>query len=98
MFNISRRVVVLGAAGAIVHSAAASAADANRPVVMGVRGMVASHHPVASLAAIEILKKGGSAVDAAIAANAVLAVVYPHMCGIGGDLFMLIYSAKDKKV
>ena len=98
MFNISRRVVVLGVAGAIVLSAAASAADANRPVVMGVRGMVASHHPVASLAAIEILKKGGSAVDAAIAANAVLAVVYPHMCGIGGDLFMLIYSAKDKKV
>jgi gamma-glutamyltranspeptidase/glutathione hydrolase len=98
MFNISRRVVVLGAAGAIVLSAAASAADANRPVVMGVRGMVASHHPVASLAAIEILKKGGSAVDAAIAANAVLGVVYPHMCGIGGDLFMLIYSAKDKKV
>jgi gamma-glutamyltranspeptidase/glutathione hydrolase len=98
MFNISRRVVVLGAAGAMVLSAAAIAADANRPVVMGVRGMVASHHPVASLAAIEILKKGGSAVDAAIAANAVLGVVYPHMCGIGGDLFMLIYSAKDKKV
>jgi gamma-glutamyltranspeptidase len=96
MMKISRRDVVLGAASAVVYSAAASAAD--RPVVMGVRGMVASHHPVASLAAIEILKKGGSAVDAAIAANAVLGVVYPHMCGIGGDLFMLIYSAKDKKV
>jgi oxamate amidohydrolase len=96
MLKISRRDVVLGAAGALVCSGTAGAAD--RPVVMGVRGMVASHHPVASLAAIEILKKGGTAVDAAIAANAVLGVVYPHMCGIGGDLFMLIYSAKDKKV
>ena len=95
MLKISRRDVVLGAAGALVCSATAGAAD--RPVVMGVRGMVASHHPVASLAAMEILKKGGTAVDAAIAANAALEL-YPHMCGIGGDLFMLIYSAKDKKV
>lgn len=73
-------------------------ATSNRPVVMGVRGMVAAHHPLAAQAGIEILKKGGTAVDAAIAANAVLGVVYPQMNGIGGDLFMLIYSAKDKKV
>ena len=83
---------------ALVFWVAAATAGANRPAVVGVHGMVASHHPVASLAAIEILRKGGTAVDAAIAANAVLGVVYPHMNGIGGDLFMLIYSAKDKKV
>jgi gamma-glutamyltranspeptidase len=83
---------------ALVLWVAAATAGANRPAVVGVHGMVASHHPVASLAAIEILRKGGTAVDAAIAANAVLGVVYPHMNGIGGDLFMLIYSAKDKKV
>ncbi len=81
-----------------VFGATPAEAAANRPVVLGVRGIVASHHPLASLAAIEILKKGGNAVDAAIAANAVLGVVYPHMNGIGGDLFMLIYSAKDRKV
>lgn len=45
-------------------------AGGNRPVVMGVRGMVAAHHPLAAQAGIEILKKGSTAVDAAIAANA----------------------------
>src|SRR5262245_57627957 len=83
---------------AVIFWAVAATAGANRPVVAGVHGMVASHHPVASLAAIEMLRKGGTAVDAAIAANAVLGVVYPHMNGIGGDLFMLIYSAKESKV
>lgn len=63
--------------------------------VMGRRGMVASPHYLASLAGARMLMAGGNAVDAAIAANAVLGVVYPHNCGIGGDLFMLIYSAKD---
>jgi oxamate amidohydrolase len=91
-------LVLFGTSLALVFWAAAAQAGANRPVVLGVRGMVASHHPVASLAGIEVLRKGGTAVDAAIAANAVLGVVYPQMNGIGGDLFMLIYSAKDKKV
>jgi gamma-glutamyltranspeptidase len=95
---IATFLVRLLVSSSLIFWAAAAAAAANRPVVLGVRGMVASHHPLASLAGIEILRKGGSAVDAAIAANAVLGVVYPHMNGIGGDLFMLIYSAKDKKV
>jgi gamma-glutamyltranspeptidase/glutathione hydrolase len=58
--------------------------------------MVASPHYLASQAGVDILKKGGTAVDAAIATNSVLNVVYPHMCGIGGDAFWLIYDAAKK--
>ncbi len=68
----------------------------NRPVTMAPRGMVCSPHYLASQAGVDILKKGGTAVDAAIATNAVLNVVYPHMCGIGGDGFWLIYDASKK--
>jgi gamma-glutamyltranspeptidase len=68
----------------------------HRPVVMGTRWMITSGHPLASQAGAAILERGGNAVDAAIAANAVLGVVRPHMCGIGGDAFMVLYVAKEK--
>jgi gamma-glutamyltranspeptidase/glutathione hydrolase len=59
------------------------------------RGMVASPHYLATGAGVSILRRGGTAVDAAIATNAVLAVVYPHLCGIGGDLFAQVYTPAD---
>ena len=60
--------------------------------------MVACPHALAAEAGVGALRSGGSAVDAAIAAASTLGVIYPHMCGIGGDAFWLIYDAADRKV
>jgi gamma-glutamyltranspeptidase/glutathione hydrolase len=60
--------------------------------------MVACPHALASAAGVDALRSGGSAVDAAVAAAASLAVLYPHMCSMGGDAFWLIYDARAKKV
>src|SRR6185503_2262230 len=62
------------------------------------RGMVASPHALASAAGADALRAGGSAIDAAIACASTLGVIYPHMCGIGGDAFWLIYDAAARKV
>src|ERR1043166_4339824 len=64
----------------------------------GANGVVAAPHYLASLAGIEAMRDGGSAVDAALAANMVMAVVWPHMCGPGGDLFAQVWSAADSKL
>ncbi len=67
-------------------------------MVVSRHGIVASEHPLASQAGAMILAQGGSAVDAAVAANAAMAVVAPMMCGMGGDLFALVYEAKTGKL
>ncbi len=69
-----------------------------RSVVMGTRGMIASSQPLASAAGLQVLQEGGNAIDAAITAAAVLAVVEPTMNGIGGDLFALVYDPDDERI
>jgi gamma-glutamyltranspeptidase/glutathione hydrolase len=67
-------------------------------MVITMRGIVATAQTLASQAGAQILARGGSAVDAAIAANAVLSVVEPMMNGLGGDLFALVWDAKTERL
>ncbi len=69
-----------------------------RPATLAPNGMVTCPHSLASAAGVDALRAGGSAIDAAIAASAALSVLYPHMTGVGGDAFWLIYDAKNKEV
>lgn len=74
------------------------ASFASRSAVYGLSGAAGSAQPLATLAGIEILKKGGSAVDAAITINACLGFLEPTGCGIGGDLYALLWDPKKRKV
>ena len=71
---------------------------ATRSEVIGQHGMVASGQPLATQIGLDILKKGGSAVDAAIAVNAALGLMEPTGSGVGGDLFAIVYEAKTGKL
>jgi gamma-glutamyltranspeptidase/glutathione hydrolase len=67
-------------------------------MVISTHGIVATEHPLASQAGAMILAQGGNAVDAAVAANAAMGMLSPMNCGMGGDLFAIVYEAKSRKI
>lgn len=69
-----------------------------RSEVIGANGMVATSQPLATQIGVQVLRQGGNAIDAAIAANAALGLMEPTGCGIGGDLFAIVWSAREKKL
>ena len=90
----------------VCAASAARAAERNPPtpnrvgrsVVMAPHGMVATSHPLAAQVGLDVLKKGGNAVDAAIATNAAMGLMEPMSCGIGGDLYAIVWDAKTQKL
>ena len=71
---------------------------ATRSEVIAQHGMACTSHPLATQVAIDVLKKGGNAIDAAIAADACIGLMEPNFCGMGGDLFAIVWDAKTKQL
>jgi gamma-glutamyltranspeptidase/glutathione hydrolase len=84
--------------GAWRLAAGAEWSPERRPEACGLRGMVASAHPVAAAIGVTVLERGGNAFDAAIAVAAAEGVVLPMMCGLGGDAFVVAYDARRREL
>ncbi len=93
-----RSAILLTSFVLLAMSVSAQERSYGRSMVINDHGIVATSHVLASQAGAQILARGGSAIDAAIAANAVLGVTEPMMNGIGGDLFLIYWDAKSGKL
>jgi gamma-glutamyltranspeptidase/glutathione hydrolase len=91
-------VMAMAESGIFVNAADAQDRSQARSMVVSRGGIVAAESPLAAQAGAQILERGGNAVDAAIATNAMMGVVEPMMNGIGGDLFAIVYDAKANKL
>src|SRR2546430_21835 len=98
-FSKARSLVYFALAMTIAtQSTDAQDRSQGRSMVISRNGIVAAESPLAAQAGARILERGGNAVDAAIATNAMMGVVEPMMNGIGGDLFAIVYDAKANKL
>jgi gamma-glutamyltranspeptidase/glutathione hydrolase len=93
-----RRVIVTLLLCVPTRAQAQERVQQHRPDVSGREGAVVSDHPLATAAGYEVLRRGGNAVDAAVTMAAVLAVVRPHMNGVGGDAFGLFYDGASRRI
>src|SRR4051812_30713461 len=91
-------MVVGGLTRLAAHDRPSGPLHKSRSAVLARHGMAATSQPLATAAALRVLEQGGNAIDAAIAANAVLGVVEPMSCGLGGDLFAIVWDARSHKL